>query len=65
MCYALFTPLAIAAGWFPLNAAWLAIYTAIWFAVYIVLWGIAYLIGKKEILALNTRLNSYSPNTGE
>lgn len=62
-CYILFTILAIAAGWFPLNALWLIIYSCIWFAVYSVLWVVSIHTYRKNIKKVNERLQEESKNS--
>lgn len=51
--FVFFTPLAILAGWFPLNAFWLISYTLIFLAIYVVMWLIFMRRAKKEISDLN------------
>ncbi|MCF7523552.1 DUF3021 domain-containing protein [Levilactobacillus brevis] len=38
LSYLGFTPLAILAGWFPLNVTWLLLYTLIFIGIYLVIW---------------------------
>ncbi|MCP9311975.1 DUF3021 domain-containing protein [Liquorilactobacillus satsumensis] len=51
--YVGFTPLAILAGWFPLNAAWLGGYTLIFSGVYLIMWCVFMLAAKNAIFELN------------
>lgn len=54
--YVGFLPLAIAAGWFPLNWAWLAGFTGIYLLIYAIIWAINYLIEKTRIRKINRRI---------
>ncbi|MCE6034469.1 DUF3021 domain-containing protein [Levilactobacillus brevis] len=51
--YVCFTPLAILAGWFPLNAFWLIGYTIIYLLIYVSIWSASMLIAKKKVQELN------------
>ncbi|KEP86965.1 membrane protein [Oenococcus oeni IOEB_0501] len=48
-----FTPLAILAGWFPLNIFWMISYTLIYLIVYVIIWFVSMLIAKEKIEELN------------
>lgn len=56
LTFVVFTPLAILAGWFPLNAFWLSSYILIFVGIYIVMWIISMRHAKKEISELNRLL---------
>lgn len=54
--FVFFTPLAILAGWFPLNIFWLISYTLIFLVIYVVMWLIFMRRAKREISDLNQLL---------
>ena len=54
--FVFFTPLAILAGWFPLNTFWLIGYTLIFLAMYVLMWLIFMHRARKEINDLNKLL---------
>ncbi|WEV37175.1 DUF3021 domain-containing protein [Lactobacillus sp. ESL0677] len=51
--FCLFTPLAILAGWFPLNFLWLSFYTITFIIVYAIIWYTSMLKAKKQVAKLN------------
>ncbi|MDF7669157.1 DUF3021 domain-containing protein [Lactobacillus sp. ESL0703] len=51
--FCLFTPLAILAGWFPLNFLWLSLYTLVFVIVYAIIWYTSMLKAKKQISKIN------------
>lgn len=51
--YCGFTPLAILAGWFPLNAYWLIMFTLIFIGIYIIIWGFNAINMRKQITEIN------------
>lgn len=66
--YAGFLPLAIVAGWFPLDGAHLAVFTGIYVLIYAVIWAINYWIAEAEIRRINQRLKEQagdSEDSGE
>lgn len=55
--YALFTPLAIFAGWFPLQATWLMSYSIQFIIIYLIAWVVFMKLAKHRISQLNQLLN--------
>ncbi|MCT3573703.1 DUF3021 domain-containing protein [Levilactobacillus brevis] len=53
LSYLGFTPLAILAGWFPLNVTWLLLYTLIFVGIYLVIWTYSMLRARKTVRHLN------------
>lgn len=51
--FGLFTPLAILAGWFPLNFLCLSLYTLVFVIVYAIIWYTSMLKAKKQISKIN------------
>lgn len=54
--FVLFTPLAIIAGWFPLDVLWLVYYTIIFVVIYLVMWFISMLDARQQIMSANQSL---------
>lgn len=48
-----FTPLALLAGWFPINFDWLSFYTLIFILIYAMIWLASMITAKKEVDRLN------------
>ncbi|MGJ3846447.1 DUF3021 domain-containing protein [Levilactobacillus brevis] len=53
LSYLGFTPLAILAGWFPLNVTWLLLYILIFVGIYLVIWTYSMLRARKTVQHLN------------
>ncbi len=51
--YVSFLPLAIVAGWFPLDGAHLAVFTGIYLLIYAIFWAVNYWIAEAEIHQIN------------
>lgn len=51
--YALFTPLALLAGWFPLNNEWLVSFSIEFLVIYLIMWIIFMTIAKARVRKLN------------
>lgn len=55
----------VCAGWFPLNLQWMIIYTLIWFLVYTVIWSISVWRARKEVDAVNARIQAVNARESE
>lgn len=65
ICFVLSTILMVCAGWFPLNLQWMIIYTLIWFLVYTVIWSISVWRARKEVDAVNARIQAVNARESE
>ncbi|MBT9672084.1 DUF3021 family protein [Secundilactobacillus kimchicus] len=60
--YLLFTPLAIWAGWFPVNSLWLLLYTLIFVLIYVFFWIIFSQSIKAQVQQINQLISKRSRN---
>ena len=51
-----FTPLAILAGWFPLDAFWLGFYLVVFILMYVVMWSISMSIARSKVNEINAAI---------
>ncbi|AMR18568.1 DUF3021 domain-containing protein [Lactiplantibacillus plantarum] len=56
--YCGFTPLAILAGWFPLNGYWLITFTLIFIGIYIAIWCLNAINTRKQITKINQSIKN-------
>lgn len=57
--YVLFTPLAIMAGWFPLNKFWLVIYSIIFIFIYLFVWFGHTYVARQQVKNINQAIKQY------
>jgi hypothetical protein len=58
--YVGFLPLAIAAGWFPLDWKWIAVFTGIYLLIYAIIWAINYWVAEAQVRRINQGLSERS-----
>lgn len=57
--YLLFTPLAILAGWFPLQLNFMIFFTIIFVFIYIWMWGLSFYKAKQTLKLINQEMNAH------